>query len=190
MAGEEGMDDVLFGDFLAPAGQRAGYSQIEDREGLQRALQATLSQCNDELGGGMNLVLFKAAVTHLARIVRILRQDNSNLLLIGVGGVGRQSLTRLAAYHLNYTVRTVQLSKSYGVTQWREDVRDVLMECGLSLKPQVFLLSDQHIFSDMQLEDISILLNTCDLQQLYGPDDMAKIQDSEATMELVRRREL
>lgn len=96
----------------------------------------------------MNLVLFRAAVTHLARIVRILRQDSSNLLLIGVGGVGRQSLTRLAAYHLNYSVRTIQLSKSYGVAQWREDVKDVLMECGLGLKPQVFLLSDQHIFSD------------------------------------------
>lgn len=51
-------------------------------------------------------------------------------------------MTRLAAYHLNYTVRSIQLSKSYGVAQWREDVKDVLMECGLGLRPQVFLLSD------------------------------------------------
>lgn len=135
VSGESGMDDVLFGDFLSPAGQKSGYAQIEDKDALQKTLQATLGQCNDELGGGMNLVLFRAAVTHLARIVRILRQDSSNLLLIGVGGVGRQSLTKLAAYHLNYAVRTVQLSKSYGVAQWREDVKDVLMDCGLSLKP-------------------------------------------------------
>lgn len=38
VAGEGGMDDVLFGDFLAPAGQKGGYAQIDDREALQRTL--------------------------------------------------------------------------------------------------------------------------------------------------------
>lgn len=50
----------------------------------------------------MNLVLFDFAIMHVLRICRILRMANGNAFLIGVGGSGRQSLSKLATFICDY----------------------------------------------------------------------------------------
>jgi len=61
----------------------------------------------------MNLVFFKDAIRHLSRICRVLRQNRGNSLLIGVGGSGRQSLTRLATSINQQQCFSIEIAKNY-----------------------------------------------------------------------------
>ena len=93
---------LLFGDFLefnAPREERF-YDEIVDLKRTRNVLQDYLDDYSVQNSKEMNLIFFMDAIEHLCRLCRILRSERGNGLLVGVGGMGKQSLTRLAS-HIN-----------------------------------------------------------------------------------------
>ena len=61
----------------------------------------------------MSLVFFKSAVDHISRISRILRQPRGNAMLVGQGGSGKQSTTRLGCIMGGATFTQIELTGIY-----------------------------------------------------------------------------
>ena len=60
--------------------------------------------------------------------------DQGHALLVGVGGSGRQSLARLAAFTAGYEVFEITLSRGYGEDEFREDLKQLYYKLGLENK--------------------------------------------------------
>ena len=91
-------------------------------------------------------------------------------MLIGVGGSGRQSLTRLSACIRDYKIFTIEITKSYKDPQWKEDLKILLKTAGKN-EPVTFLFSDTQIVKESFLEDLNNVLNTGEVPNMWGPED-------------------
>jgi dynein heavy chain len=98
-----------------------------------------------------------------------------NSLLLGVGGSGRQSLSRLATFIANYKLFQIEVVKGYGMSNWREDVKKALMQAGVENKQTSFLFVDTQIINEQMLEDINNILNSGDVPNLYKIEDYEPI---------------
>jgi dynein heavy chain len=70
----------------------------------------------------MDLVLFEDAMKHVCKIARIISADCGHALLVGVGGSGKQSLSRLASSVSQYTTVGIVISSAYGLGDLKVDL--------------------------------------------------------------------
>ena len=171
---------LMFTDLMSSGQIKQYYEEVTDYSKLQESVEASLGNYNMLTDKPMDLVMFSFAVEHLLIIGRILKQPGGNALLIGVGGSGRQSLTRLAAHIKEYDVRQIEIAKNYGKNEWRDDLKLILKNAGGKGNPTVFLFTDSQIKEESFVEDINTLLNSGEVPNLYAADEKAEL------MEMVR----
>ncbi|XP_047688045.1 dynein axonemal heavy chain 2 isoform X1 [Prionailurus viverrinus] len=164
----------VFGDFMR---EPKVYEDLTDLAALKAAMETALREYNlSPAVVPMQLVLFREAIEHITRIVRVIGQPRGNMLLVGIGGSGRQSLARLASCICEYATFQIEVSKHYRRQEFREDIKRLYRQAGVELKPTSFLFVDTQIADESFLEDINNILSSGEVPNLYKTDEFEEIQ--------------
>ncbi|CBH10362.1 dynein heavy chain, putative [Trypanosoma brucei gambiense DAL972] len=126
----------------------------------------------------MDLVMFDMALDHLLRITRVISLPRGNCLLVGVGGSGKQSLTRLAAAICQMEVFEVVLSRNYNEDCFREDLKRLYTRVGVQQKQVVFLFMDSHVKEEGFLELINNMLASGMVPALFTEEEKEPLYNS------------
>ncbi|XP_074253710.1 dynein axonemal heavy chain 6 isoform X1 [Saimiri boliviensis] len=168
---------IIFGDFIKFGADKADriYDDMPDIEKIGNVLQDYLDDYNLTNPKEVKLVFFQDAVEHVSRIARMIRQERGNALLVGVGGTGKQSLTRLAAHICGYKCLQIELSRGYNYDSFHEDLRKLYKMAGVEDKNMVFLFTDTQIVVEEFLEDINNILNSGEVPNLFEKDELEQV---------------
>lgn len=165
---EDHVSQLIFSDIGNPF-----YKKIDNYEKLVGHIEDSLMLYNNK-NKVMSLVFFRDAVHYLCQVKRIISQPRGNGFLVGVGGSGRQSLSRLATSICNYEFYQIEITKSYREQQWKDDLKKLMKLSGTG-KPTTFYFNDTQILYDKFLEDINSILNTGEVANVIQAEDHEEI---------------
>ena len=143
------IDDMLSKPivFTAFAGGQNSYCSVDSSEALKKVVDMKLVEYN-ESNAMMDLVLFEQAAQHISRISRIIINPAGNAMLIGVGGSGYQSLSRLAAFISGFEVKQLQITGSFKVDDLLEAFKEMFKLSGVKGQQLVYLMTDTQVMLD------------------------------------------
>ncbi len=92
-------------------------------------------------------------------------------------------MTRLSSFTVGYHLFKPELSKSYGITEWRNDLRKMFTTVGVETRPVVFLLDDPQIVSEAFLDDVNKIVNTGEVPNLFSSEELTELLEALAKCE-------
>ncbi|XP_069511343.1 dynein axonemal heavy chain 17 [Ambystoma mexicanum] len=150
------------------------YFPVTGWAALNKLLSDVMDSYN-EVNAVMNLVLFEDAVCHICRINRILECPRGNALLVGVGGSGKQSLSRLSAYISGLDVFQITLRKGYSIADLKVDLAAQYIKTAVKNIGTVFLMTDSQVAEEQFLVLINDLLASGEIPGLFQDDEIENI---------------
>ena len=153
------------------------YRPVADMTTLKSVLDFKLVEYNEQ-NAIMDLVLFDDAMAHVTRISRIIANPAGNAMLIGVGGSGKQSLSKLAAFICGYETKQLAVTGSYTVNDLKEDIKTFYTIATTKDTPIIWLLTDGQIVDDRFLIYINALLSSGWVSDLFARDELDALTSS------------
>ncbi|KAJ0174233.1 hypothetical protein K1T71_010379 [Dendrolimus kikuchii] len=165
-------DPLLFGDYRNALDEEEirYYEDLLDYEAVYFLFQEILDEYNERMTK-VSIVLFEDCLEHLTRTHRILRMDRGNAMIIGVGGSGKKSICRLAAFAAGCDIFEITVTRNYNENTFKDDMKRMYTLLGVDNKKTVFLFTAAQILEEGFLEFINNILMIGMIPALFGDDE-------------------
>ncbi|CAG9765840.1 unnamed protein product [Ceutorhynchus assimilis] len=169
-------DPLLFGDYrnAINEGDPRDYEDLLDYDAIYFLFQEIIELYN-ERKEKLNIVLFNDALEHLTRVHRGLRLEKGHVMLVGVGGCGKASLTRLAAFTAGCEMFSIILCRGYNEIMFKDDLKTLYNQLGVDKQPTVFFFTAAQIVEEGFLEFINNILMIGYVPSLFTDDEKEQI---------------
>lgn len=169
-------DPILFGDYRNASNENDPrfYEDLLDYEAIYFLFQELLELYN-ERKEKLNIVLFNDALEHLTRIHRVLRLERGHMMLVGVGGSGKRSLSYLAAFTAQCEVFEITLCRGYNEIMFKDDLKKLYFQLGIDRKRTAFFFTGSQIVEEGFLEFINNILMIGYIPSLFTDEDKEQI---------------
>eukprot|EP00760_Papus_ankaliazontas_P032316 PhM_4_TR5746/c0_g1_i1/m.34437/K10408/DNAH; dynein heavy chain, axonemal len=142
---------------------------------LRHVLQDALLTYNDKYPP-MDLILFEQAEKVIAQISNALSMPGGHALVVGVGGSGKRSLSRLAAHFAGLDLFHVHITSSYSQQDFVTEMSELLMSVGLKEKAVAWILPDTDVVMECVLDFLHVFLSEGDVSRYMVPDDIVEVE--------------
>jgi dynein heavy chain len=166
---EKNPDPLLFSHFTEGLDELA-YNQCMHMDSIRKHVTDALREYN-ESNPIMDLVLFDDAVSHVARIARIIVNSAGHALLVGVGGSGKQSLSRLASHICNYSIGELTITQNFSIADLKTEIQSMYYKAGVKDEGVVFLFTDAQVTNERFLVYLNDILSSGNIPDLYTQDE-------------------
>ncbi|EEB13574.1 ciliary dynein heavy chain, putative [Pediculus humanus corporis] len=189
-------DNAFFVDFLRDVPEATGdepedfvfeapkiYEEVVDWQLVIDKLFFYMAGYNDVIRGAkLDMVFFQDAVIHLIIISRVIETPRGNQMLVGVGGSGKQSLTKLASFISGYKTHQITLTRSYNLSNFQDDLKYLYKVAGAEGHGITFIFTDNDIKDEAFLEFLNNILSAGEVANLFAKDELDDITNDLVTV--------
>ncbi|XP_054281409.1 dynein axonemal heavy chain 7-like [Macrosteles quadrilineatus] len=174
---EENLRNLIFTTALTCDSEDKKYEEVGSLDNFMKALDPIIENYNSTQETKRNIVLFRFALEHLSRLCRVLSISGGSCLMLGMRGSGRQTITQLAALLCKADFHQPSVVHNYGFSEWRDDLKKVLINAGGNNTKTVFFVSENELTDEMFLQDLDMILSTGQIPDMFSSSELERIYD-------------
>ena len=168
--------EVVFG-----RGARGGYTEYEDgTDGAAEDLRMIQQSMPPPTRGisAAPIVLFREAVADIVRISRVLQITGGHGLLVGVGGSGKRSLTRMASKYARVLLREIKNDSPHDTSEFSETLKSLCKDAGVKGISSAVLITEPLLASSYVMHVINSMVSGVGMGGLFAKSERDEISQS------------